>query len=450
MNIVHSEEYFYELLSHGRYDEIIEIISNIDNISDRLVLFKTESLIYLGKFDDAKHLVNGLIDSEFQLVRVDATRQMALIFWSLGELSKAENWIKQAQDLTYNLNPDHRKDKIIKAHVLHTYGTICQSLGKLDESQNHLLESLQISTETNNKDRIAATLANLGIVASYKGQQNQTFEYYNRALSILRELDKSGDEALVLSLLADSYWENGNVEEGISQKMNALAILQRNNNFYRIVDTLMELIHFLVLSDRLEEAQRYFDQMVEINYKTKAKSITLMMRFSEALILKFSPRIREKTKALDIFEELLTEELDFEMKSQCVLHLCDLLIDELRIYSEPLVFDELTKLSNQVYHMAQNQKNMYLTVETLILKGKLELINSNFKEAEHIFENAAILANEKGFDFLTEKANLEIAQIQENIEVWMELVSKGSTFKERIERSKIQDYIDSVLSIYRS
>ncbi len=445
-----SDADFYDLLSHGKYDDIIDIISNIEKVPDRLLLFKSEALIYLGHFDAAKTIVNSLVISDAPLIQVDSTRQIALINWSLGKLSKAETWITKAQEHTFKLNLNELQDKIVKAHVSHTFGTICQSIGRLDESQNHLLESLQISTEINNKARIAATLANLGIVASYKGQQNQTFEYYNKALTILRELGKSGDEALVLSLLADSYWENGNADEGINKKMDALKILQQNNNYYRIVDTIMELIHFLVISNRLSEAQNYYDEIVKINYKVKTKNIILMMRFSEALILKFSPRIREKTKALDIFEELLTEELDFEMRSQCVLHLCDLLIDELRIYSEPLVFDELTKLSNQVYQMAQDQKNLFLTVETLILKGKLELINSNFSKAEKIFENAAILANEKGFDFLTEKANLEIKQIQENIEEWMDLVAKGSTFKERIERSKIQDYIDSVLSIYRS
>ncbi|MFV2015365.1 MAG: tetratricopeptide repeat protein, partial [Candidatus Heimdallarchaeota archaeon] len=432
---------FIELISHGNYDEVIELIDNDPNPTERLLLFKSEALIYNGSFDIAYQLVKPFTQSEDLLIKVDAIRQKSLIHWSLGEFNQAIELIERAYDLLANLDETKLDDLSIKAHVLHMYGTICQSTGQLDQSLSFLKQSLSISEDLGNQHRIAATLANLAIVHSYMGDQEKTLENYNSALIILKDLGKSGDEALVLGLLGETYWELGKKAEAIKYKIKSLDILREFKNYYRIADSLYVLINFLLLFNRNELANSYYNELVKVNKSSDAYNIDIMTRFAEGLILKFSPRVKQKIIAQGIFEDLLEEELDFEIRSEILLHLSDLLIDELRTYSEPEVLVELNSLYNQIYQMASNQNNRYLSTEALILKAKMEIINTNFTEADRIFEEASLLAEKHAFDFLKDKAELERKLLQEDLVLWQTLLSKGASIKERIDQSKIRDYL---------
>lgn len=441
---------FIELISHGNYDEVIQLIDNDPNPPERILLYKSEALIYNGSFDVADQIVYPLIKSETFLIKIDAMRQKSLIHWSLGELDQANALIHKAFLSLSKLNNSISDDLSVKAHVLHTYGTICQSTGQLNESLNFLEQSLSISEDLGSQNRIAATLANLAIVYSYKGDQNKTLENYKRALVILKDLGKKGDEALVLGLLGETYWELGKKSEAIEYKINSLDILRELGNSYRIADSLAVLINFLVLYNQINLAKTYYKELVKLNKSSTASNIDFMTRFSEGLILKFSPRVKQKIIAQEIFEELLHEELDFEIRSEILLHLSDLLIDELRTYSEPAVLLELSSLYIQIFEMASRQDNRYLSVEALILNAKIELINTNFTKADKIFEDASTLAEKHGYDLLKNKAELERKQLQEDIVSWQTLLSKGASIKERIDKSKIRDYLDNILSINRS
>jgi tetratricopeptide (TPR) repeat protein len=441
---------YHNLISRGQYDTVIETINKISHPPERLLLLKCEALIYKGQFEDAIPIIEKLSQSDTVVIKIDALRQQSLIHWSLGELLQSSGTINQAYNLLNELNKTNLDDLGVRAHVLHMCGTVCQNMGQLDDSLNYLLESLRISEKLDNKNRIAATLANLAIVYSYKGDQEKTLENYNNALKLLRELGKQDDEALVLGLLGETYWELGDQNRAIIFKVQSLDILRELKNNYRTADALQVLISFLVLHNRLDEAKMYYKELDEINNSTDAYNINFMTRFCEGLILKFSSRVKQKIIAQEIFEELLQEELDFEMRSEILLHLSDLLIDELRTYSEPEVLLELNKLNTQIYQMAKSQNNQYLAVEALILKAKMELINTNFTEADTLFENAGLLADKHGYDILKDKADHERKQLQDDLVSWQTLLSKGATIKERIDRSKIRDYLDKILSVHRA
>ncbi|MHA2029442.1 MAG: tetratricopeptide repeat protein, partial [Candidatus Kariarchaeaceae archaeon] len=398
---------YHDLIAHGKYDAVIEAVNKISNPPERLLLLKCESLIYKGLFDDATPIIVNLLQSEVPIVKIDAIRQQSLIHWSLGELLQSSGSINKAYNLLSQLDRNNPDDQSVRAHVLHMYGTVCQNMGQLDDSLNYLTDSLKISEELGNRHRIAATLANLAIVYSYKGNQEKTLENYLNALTLLQDLGKQGDEALVLGLLGETYWELGEQSVAIDYKIKSLDILRELKNNYRTADALQVVINFLVIYDRLDNAKMYFAELVDINNSSNAQNINFMTRFCEGLILKFSPRVKQKIIAQEIFEELLEEELDFEMRSEILLHLSDLLIDELRTYSEPAVLLELNKLNTQIYQMAKSQNNQYLAVEALILKAKMEIISTNFTEADKLFEDASVLADKHGYDFLKDKAELE-------------------------------------------
>ena len=245
-SIMGSVDRFKELISQGNYNEVLELFDNHANPPERLLLFKSEALIYNGNFELAEQLVSTLAKSKSSLIKVDAMRQKSLIHWSLGELDQASTLIQDTYLLLSNLDETISDDLNVRAHVLHTYGTICQSRGQLNDSLLFLEESLSISINLENQDRIAATLANLAIVYSYKGDQEKTLENYNRALDILSGLGKKGDEALVLGLLGETYWELGKKREAIDYKIKSLDILRELGNSYRTADSLAVLINFLV------------------------------------------------------------------------------------------------------------------------------------------------------------------------------------------------------------
>lgn len=163
-------------------------------------------------------------------------------------------------------------------------------------------------------------------------------------------------------------------------------------------------------------------------------------------MLKFSPRGIQKYQSQRLFNELILDlNLNIPFKNECRLHLMDLLLDELNHYSNDEVLTEIVILISEIYETAQEQHAIPLAVEALILKSKIEIINTNFELANKLLDQAVILAEERGYKQLLDRVLNEQHQMQENFDDWEEKIRKSAPLKERMERSKIRDYLDQVI-----
>ena len=76
-------------------------------------------------------------------------------------------------------------------------------------------------------------------------------------------------------------------------------------------------------------AQVYLTQLQTLSKETPDSMINLRSRLAEALILKQSPRMRKKSQAQILLEQLLSEgDTWFDYHTLILLNLCELLIFE--------------------------------------------------------------------------------------------------------------------------
>ena len=84
-------------------------------------------------------------------------------------------------------------------------------------------------------------------------------------------------------------------------------------------------------------------------------------------------------------------------------------------------------------------------VEMLILRAKLELLNSRLQEAQHLLHEALAITQEKGLKFLQKKIEQEQQQLEQDFASWTELVENNAPMQDRIHRAQLDQYIKDAL-----
>ncbi|MFQ5980978.1 MAG: ABC transporter substrate-binding protein [Candidatus Heimdallarchaeota archaeon] len=168
----------------------------------------------------------------------------------------------------------------------------------------------------------------------------------------------------------------------------------------------------------------------------------------DAMQLKQSPRMSEKAQAQEIFQQLANAEvLVPDLSMYAMLNLCDLFMDEVRAYGEHSVFLEAQRLSNRISNIAHEQGASNVLVEALLLRSKFALLEGNISKADKLLARAATVAKENYLSRLAEKVAEEQFAMEKEYEQWERLITEAAPIRERLEYSRLQNYIASAVRV---
>ena len=406
-----------------------------------------------------------------------ALNNLGLVYWTKGELDKAAEYYKKSL-----ANCEELENEDCIATVLNNLANLSSSRGELELALEYLHRSLEIRERLGIKHDIVRSLINIGAIHRFKGDLDQAIGYYNKSLAIQEHLsighnfalalnnlgdvyslkgdldlaleffqrslliyDETGAKegiALTLSNMGECYTRKGNHENAFECFQRSLLISEDMGNTRLISIVLSYLVGLALDNNDLNVAKDYLSRLEQVDTKSDNVVINQRFRVAQALILKNSQRTKDRVKAEEILEKLVEEEVrDHALTTEAMIHLCDLLLLELKATRAEEVLDKVKELTQQLAMIAEKQASHNLLVETYLLQSKLALIDFEVPEAQRLMTEAKKLANEKGLDRLGKIVQNEIDRLQSEVKKWESILEVKPSKTEMVNLTHLDDLL---------
>lgn len=447
-------EYLVEIFKQGNFKKLLKE-------AERLEKLYTEPV-------ESQHLADVLIAKERAL-------------WKLGRLEESLGVITQCEHvLTLIKQPEAAKKR--EAHLVRHKGIICQLKHDLKGALEYYQRSLSLSKEIDDKEGMTMTLGQIGYVFWGQGDLKLALEYghqaktmskeigdkfmmaasasnlgfyyhsnsdldqaavfYQQALKIFKECDYTEGMADVYHHLGDLNWESGNIEEASTFFEKSYLLNEKGGGISNLIFDLF--CWFAATLGRTSQAQtqQLLQRMEQLREGDKSSIVDPFYRLAQAMYLKTSSRVRDKAKAQDILTELVEENFPFiYLKVKALLNLCELFLDEFKIYEDQAVFQEALAVTQKVYSLTQRSRSFSFMIQLLLLQAKFSTVEGDLTSAMEFLDQAKIIAEDKGLGAYAERAEVEKQHLESQFEKWQSLIQSNASIRDRLEEVKFAEYI---------
>ncbi len=216
-------------------------------------------LIRWGHIKLAMNMLDESINTTLGITRLDFQGTLANIVYDLGDLNSALK-------IYNNIKSEYEEmgDKNGIAATLHQLGMIDQDQGNYEEAVNLYNQSMEIKKELGDKKGIAYTLGQLGIVYQDKGNYEEAVKNYNQSLKITEELGDKNGIARSLGQLGMVHQDQGNYKEAVKKYSQTLKIFQELGDKSGIAQSLHQLGIVYQDQGNYEEAVKNYNQSLKI------------------------------------------------------------------------------------------------------------------------------------------------------------------------------------------
>lgn len=484
----------YSLCGMNRLDEALEVITEGDVILESLTAKERETGGYWIAFFEQRKGIYYIFKKDFNTSLEYLQRALALqeeigdpsaiqhslynigVFYQFrGEYDSSLSYYQRSLDIAKQMG-----NSFTIASVFTQFGQIYVIKGEFDTALTYYQQALSLSEEIGTPSGIINSLYGILDVHILKGELDTALEYNRRfcslarkageyelllcffsfakisylkgeldtaldyvqqSLDILRTIGDSGQRffgATVLSALiyhAQSEWDSA--LERLQQ-----AFTEYSENDIQISEVLFHLVRVVLDQNNHPQAQEYLTRLQQLQNSTPNPWIRLRSRLAEALVLKQSPRAREKFQAQTILEEIVKEEiLAIDLTALAMVQLCELLIAEVKFFGEPTVWEETKTLIEQLYEMAQDQHLVALMCEALLLQAKSAAVDGKLSQAQNYYEQARLTATEQNLTGLLAKVTTEQERFEGEFETWQKLIQRNVPLQERVNLARMEEYI---------
>ncbi len=319
---------------------------------------------------------------------------------------------------------------------------------KFDLCREHITNALSIAKEIKfNHYWIALCQLYFGVYYETIGEMDTSLKYNIKSLEVFKKINSSFNIAILLNNMGGLYGEIGEYELGVEHLEESINLLEQiPQGFFSIEGIIESLIILAAEHGDNECAQKYFDRLENIYNQKRGDGINYGYKFTKALILKTSSRIRDKAKAEELFKELIeTDTIFFDLIIKAHIHLCDILLTEYRIENNIEVLNELNYYISRLLDIAEKQHSYLVFCETFILRAKLALINFNMKTARRYLTQAQKIAESYGIKRLAMKISYEHDELLRKTKMWENLKTSEVSLSERLELAGLNEQMENMV-----
>ena len=358
-----------------------------------------------------------------------------------GDFDRALKYLKQGLALA-----EESGNKNVIGYCLYYMAEVHLTKGELDRSIMLFEQSLIINKELNNKIMIARVLSDLGGSYAMRGELDRSIMLFEQSLIIYKELNYKFLMVNVFHSLSESYRMKGELDRalecieqsmGLSRELGVLRNLAFNHH---------SLIQILIDMGDLERARNSLRDLEQLNNQLKDKIVNLFYLFDKALLLKTSPRARNRVKAEELLRQILEEEdLYISILLKALLNLCELLLAELQMTNEVEILEEIKPFITQLLNLSDKSHSFWILGETYLLQAKLALISLNLEEARRLLTKAQEIAEKYDLTRLAMRISSEHDQLLNQLDLWENLRDSKAPLEERIELARLNDQMGQML-----
>ncbi|MFX1495448.1 MAG: tetratricopeptide repeat protein [Promethearchaeota archaeon] len=486
------------LINESKLDEALKILNNLEqkeDVTDQGIvscqLLKGQLLFWQGKHEDAIKLGEQMYEEgqkyNDKLQSIDGLFIICNNLSSnrLRKFNKALSIIEQAEILLKNIPQISTQDlKKRKAQIASVKGWIYSQLGNLDQAKKclewrlslrgevgglvenispyyvmalillnkgnldnaleYIKQGLSIGKVIKNSYLIGVGYLMLGFMYGMKGESKLSLSHFKKSLAIFKKIKNKWLIGTLFNNIGETYSFIGELDLALDYLEQSLKVLGKVNPM-RLAFCLDSLIQISLEKGERERAQQYFQRLKQIAKQEKSRDNILIYKYNKALMLKASPRIRNRAKAEELFKLVIKgETLSFEIHIRALIHLCDLLLIELRTTNDIEVLDEVNHYISQLLSIAENSHSFWVLGETYLLQAKLALISFDLKEARLILTQGQQIAERNGLKLLAIKISNEHDELLKQLDLWENLIESNAPLEDRMELSRLNDQMDNM------
>ncbi|OLS22948.1 MAG: hypothetical protein HeimC2_28470 [Candidatus Heimdallarchaeota archaeon LC_2] len=306
-------------------------------------------------------------------------------------------------------------------------------------------EIKDLAEKLDNKLGISHCNKILGEYYLLTGNYDKSKEYLKKSLEFYKKYDQSYAVSMCYHSLGELAYLEGEYHEAIKHMSKSLAIAEGTNRYHGIAVRLFLLILISIKLNSEKLVKNYLNKLHKINESSEIPLITVVTELAQALIYKNKSRSKDKAEAQKLLAKIIEQKLygsiPFSYQLLAMLHLSELLLDELKTYGNEEVLKEVNELTRKVYEMAQERKLFYEIVQILMLQSKLAFLGLELDRAYKILQQTHLIAEERGLNHWLPIIESEEKKLEEEIGLALEISELAAPMRDRLEKSKIVNYI---------
>jgi len=485
--------------NEGKYKEALRLLNNLEEKAnlppqEKLTcqLLNSVCLNRLGQDEDALKLSKQVYQESKRLGNLlqslDASIEIAEALFFLGRLDEGSEIIDRSESLLKLITQEPSKELVRrKASIAFLKGFFYADKGELDLSLQLSKEALTLQEELGNKQDIARTLNQLGILYLYKGEIERAQGYFERGLALEKngfnrniphlylgfqiilsysgELEKSMEYAkrglafaedlndeysipLFLNNIGLTYYQQNDLIRALNYIERSLIGFEKRNNIGLIIFVLDSLIELAIHMNSYDQAQQYFNRMKLFIDQEKSKLTDDIFRMNKILMLKISPKAGDRVKAKKLFQQFVEEEIVWwDIRIHALLHLCDIILTELRDTNDLKVVDELQSYITRILDIAENQNIYGYLAETYLFQSKLFLLILDLKKAQRSLTQAQHICEKYGFNRLGIRVSSEQDELAKQLSRWEILKKSRNSINKRMDFAHLDEQLQRMFHL---
>ncbi|MFX0114724.1 MAG: tetratricopeptide repeat protein, partial [Candidatus Hodarchaeota archaeon] len=448
----------------GRFNESLDVIEHAENILNTLteespavldpkkadlIYYKGRNYAWKGVPDKAlEHLQHSLklhenIGNKSMIAL--SLKDIGIAYYYKGDRARALEYSQQSLAQSKEID-----SKWAMISAFNNMAIIHNDVGDLDRALECYQQNLALCQEIGLTYGMAVTLANIGVIFISKGDLARAMEHQQRALPIWEAIGRKDEIAATLNNISEIHYRKGDISQALEFDEQSLALYEEVGNPIQISGALNSLISKLADKGDLERAQHFLHRLKRIHDQEQNKVIELNYRSAEAEVLKASPRMADKVRAQQAFQQLAEEENVFLNKVAAMCNLCELLLEEFNAYGESVVFQEAKTLVEKIVTLTQQSHFSLLCVSTLILRAKFAMVEGDLTIAAELLGEAIMISKRKGLETLVKKATKEQQRLEEQYDKWQHLIQSNAPFQARLKQARMEEYLAEALKLART
>jgi len=448
------------LIQQGLYEKACNLAKQTYKESKKLesiiltvdaLLFMADASLWLGRLERAFELINKaeeILQTYTQELSIDFKKRKAEILCLKGKYY-ARTYKRENVDLAieYIENSLNLYEELgLKWHIINTLNFNALFLGAMKGELNHALkynkQCLRLAKEFNSKYLIAMGLRTLFLLYAYKGDPNRALRCLEHSFELFKEIDNKTRASAMLGQIGENYRRRGEYQRALDYLEQSLKLQTKTGTLVDKTTIIATMLEVAVNKGDLELAQDYLTDLEQINVKEENEWINLLYRGSKALILKTSPRAKNRVEAERIYKEIIEELGDDFAIIDIFLQLCELLLYELQITSDLEVLNEIEYYISRLLNLAEKSSSFWILGEVYLLRAKLALIKLDFKEARQLLTQGQQIAEKYDLTLLAMKISNEHDILFKELGKWENFKETKASFQDRLKLSRLSEHMD--------
>ncbi|MFX0114738.1 MAG: tetratricopeptide repeat protein, partial [Candidatus Hodarchaeota archaeon] len=366
----------------------------------------------------------------------DALNNLGAICLERNELDQAERFYEQSYGLRENI-----ANLEVVASSLNGLGIIVEQKGDLDLAEQFYHQSLTLREEIGTPEDIGISLNNLGEIHRQRGDLNKAEEFYLRCLKIDEEIGNPQEIATDLHNLALIHGRRGEFEKAKELHQRSFSLYQKVGNPREIAHSRYYLLQAYLQSGTLKQANDELEELAQAALTSEIPQARVYYHLAMGLMkqkqvdlssaLDFTSKAKAQAAQISHFE-LLVE------ASNLLIHI------HLQMYLLLKQSEHKTLIENLLLELEQLCKRERLHgsyIETLLIQGFLKRAMFDLLGATQQFRLAELLAEERGFRPLAERARKQLKQLEEQTEILKRLMFLSPVAYEQVQLQEMASYL---------